>query len=291
MTRPAELKTKIFLDSGDQAETRAVIDSIGFLDGQTTNPSLIAKNPEIAARLAKGEKLSTEEALAFYKKTVQEISQIIPQGSVSIEVIADSTTTSENMVDQVHDMFSWIPNAHVKLPSTKEGLMAAESLIKEGVKINFTLCFSQSQAAAIYRLCENTSLGQVFISPFVGRLDDIGENGMDLVKNCIQMKQEVNSPVEVLSASIRTIDHLFYTFFLQANIATVPFKIIKEWKEKGLKVPGSDYFYDAKNLKPIPYQKFDFNQDWQSFDLSHQLTDKGIEKFTADWNSLIAAHA
>lgn len=281
------LKTKLFLDSGDPQETQAVLDLTGFLDGQTTNPSLVSKNPEIVKMKEGGQKLTQQTALEFYKKTVQEISKIIPNGSVSIEVIADKNTTSSDMISQARDMYTWIPNAHVKLPTTKEGLTAAETLLKDNFRINFTLVFAQSQAAAIYKLCENTTPGQIIISPFVGRLDDIGENGMDLIKNCIHMKKEINSPVEVLSASIRTLPHLLYTFALEADIATIPFKMIKEWKDAGSQVPESNYTYDAGNLKPIEYKTFDFTKSWDSFDIAHPLTDKGIEKFTADWNSLI----
>ncbi len=118
---------------------------LGFLDGQTTNPSLIAKNPETA-----GTKFSREEILEFYKKVVQDISELIPQGSVSIEVYADPLTSSVQMFLEGKIFFTWIPNAHIKYPTTFEGLKAAEMSVKEGMRVNMTLCFSQEQAAAVY---------------------------------------------------------------------------------------------------------------------------------------------
>src|SRR3990167_3042266 len=106
--RPEGLQTKIFLDSGDPAETREAIKLLGFLDGQTTNPSLIAKNPQTT-----GKKFSKQEILDFYKKVVQEISGLIPDGSVSIEVYADGQTSSDEMLSQGREFFQWIPNAHI----------------------------------------------------------------------------------------------------------------------------------------------------------------------------------
>lgn len=285
MTKPDNMVMKVFLDSGDQKETQEVIDLIGFLDGQTTNPSLVAKNPEIAKRLAAGEKLTEEEVLGLYKKTVEDVSSVIPDGSVSIEVIADLNTTSEAMVKQAHEMYSWIPNAHVKLPTTTAGLEAAEQLLKDDYRINFTLCFTQEQVAAIIKLCENTTAGQIFISPFIGRLDDKGENGMDFIKNCITMKKETGSNVEILAASVRTIDHFYASIAYGADIATVPMKILQEWKAQNLMIPSSNYTY-MNTLSPIPYKTLDLTKPWREFDLSSELTTKGIEKFTADWNSL-----
>jgi len=117
--KPVTLKTKIFLDSGDPKDTEFILSILGFLDGQTTNPSLIATSPGAKRRLEKGEKFFKEELLNFYKETVQKISALIPEGSVSIEVYADSTTLTKDMFLQGKEMFSWIPNAHIKYPQTK----------------------------------------------------------------------------------------------------------------------------------------------------------------------------
>jgi transaldolase len=240
--RPNGLKTRIFLDSGDPAETRAVLEMLGFLDGQTTNPSLIAKNPQAA-----GKKFSKGEVLDFYRKVVEEVSGQIPQGSVSIEVYADATTKSEEMLGQGREFFKWIPNAHIKYPTTIEGLKAAEISVKEGMRVNMTLVFSQAQAAAVYAATKGANKGDVFISPFIGRLDDRGENGMDLIANIVKMYSQGDGSssakatggrhVEVLTASVRSLNHLLQAIALGSDIITAPFNILKEWA--GAKFPIS----------------------------------------------------
>src|SRR3990172_71294 len=143
--KPANLKTKIFLDSGDPNETKQAIKLLGFLDGQTTNPSLIAKNPD-----AQGKKFTEEEISSFYKGVVREISSLIPSGSISIEVYTDLDSTGDKLYQQGEMMFSWIPNAHIKYPITRSGLEAAEHSVETGIRVNMTLCFSEEQAAAVY---------------------------------------------------------------------------------------------------------------------------------------------
>ena len=144
--KPANLKTRLFLDGGDPEETRKLIKLLGFLDGQTTNPTLIAKNPEARARLEKWEKFSAGEILVFYRNVVTTVSGLIPGGSVSVEVYSDSVTTAETMLRQGKEMYSWIPNAHVKFPTSREGLKAAERAAGGGLRVNLTLCFSLEQA-------------------------------------------------------------------------------------------------------------------------------------------------
>ena len=299
--RPANLKTtrpsfrsKIFLDGGDPQETGQIIDLLGFLDGQTTNPTLISKNPKAAEKLARGEKFTQEEILNFYKNVVQEISRLIPNGSVSVEVYADANTTAEEMLVQGKGMFSWIPNAHIKFPTNKEGLAAAKQTVKEGLRVNMTLVFSQEQAAAVYAATKSDHLKpslpgykNIFVSPFVGRLDDIGENGMDLIKNIIQMYRKSDHHVAILTASVRSLNHFLYALALGSDIITAPFKILKVWAEGGFQVPCPDFIYDPGNLKSIPYQEFNLSKDWHEFNIAHDLTDAGIEKFSHDWNSLI----
>jgi len=308
--RPVSLKSKIFLDSGDPAETREAIRLLGFLDGQTTNPSLIAKNPEIKARLDRGRRLSRAEADRFYRAVVEEVSRLIPNGSVSIEVYADRNTTTEQMLAEGSEKFTWIPNAHIKYPTTAEGLRAARASIDRGMRVNMTLCFSQQQAAAVYVSTAGAPAGSVFVSPFVGRLDDIGENGMELIKNIlemyrtweIQVEPEGRNPepgrrVEVLTASVRSLNHLLYTIQLGSHIITAPLKVLKEWAAAGMLLPGNDgklpgnendFRYDAGALKSTPYDPIELGTDWSTFNLAHPLTDKGIEKFAADWNAIIA---
>ncbi len=290
--RPANLNTKIFLDSGDPSETKQVLELLGFLDGQTTNPSLIAKNPETAKKIESGEKFSKEEIFDFYKGVVGDVSDLIPQGSVSIEVYADKTTSSEQMLEQARGFYSWIPNAHIKFPTTKEGLKAANQAAKDGMRVNMTLVFSQDQAAAVYAATKGTGMQSlegfknIFLSPFIGRLDDRGENGMDVIANIINMYQNSDHHVAVLTASVRSMDHFLYALKLGSDIITAPFKILKEWGEKGMPVLN-DFVYAPKDLKAIPYKELDLEKPWEEFDISHDLTDTGIDKFSSDWNALI----
>ena len=285
--RPKDLKSKIFLDGGDPGETKEAIKFLGFLDGQTTNPTLISKNPVARRRLDKGEKFSGEEILDFYQSVVKEISGLIPGGSISVEVYADLATPAEKMLQHGKEMFSWIPNAHIKFPTSGEGLKAAERARKDGLRINMTLCFTQGQAAAVYAATQGSKRGDVFVSPFIGRLDDRGKNGMDLIFNILRMYQKGDGHVEVLTASVRNIDHLLYAIKLGSDIITSPFKVLKEWADSGMRMPGDEYRYNADNLKPITYTEIDLGKKWNEYDISHDLTDKGMEKFSSDWNALV----
>lgn len=285
--RPKNLKTRVFLDGGDPEETKEVIRLLGFLDGQTTNPTLISKNPRARHRLEKGEKFTREEIIDFYQETVRKISKLIPEGSISVEVYADPSTSAETMLGQGKEMFSWIPNAHIKFPTSREGLKAAEQAVKSGMRVNLTLCFSQEQAAAVYAATRGAKRGDVFVSPFVGRLDDRGENGMDLISHILKMYQKGDGHVMVLTASVRRMDHLLYAIQLGSDIMTAPFNVLKEWGEKGLPMPGDDYAYRPEGLKTIPFKEIDPTKNWQSYDIRHELTDKGMERFSADWNALI----
>ena len=284
---PADLKTRIFLDSGDPNETREIIKLLGFLDGQTTNPTLISKNPDSEKRLQMGKKFNRDEIFNFYNKVVKELSELMPQGSISIEVYADSKTTVEEMIQQGRKMFKWIPNAHIKYPTTRAGLEAANQSIREGLKVNMTLCFNQEQAAAVYAATKGAKKGDVYVSPFVGRLDDIGINGMDLIKNIIQMYKNGDGHVEVLTASVRNMDHLLYALKHDSDIITAPFSILKQWAEMPIMKTGKDFDYSPANLAPIQYQNLNMDQDWHKFNISHQLTDIGIQKFSQDWNNLL----
>jgi len=285
--RPKGLKTKIFLDGGDPDETKQILDICGFLDGQTTNPTLISKNPDAKNRLEKGDKFSEQEILDFYRSVVKEVSGMIPEGSISIEVYADTSTKAEQMLEQGRKMFSWIPNAHIKFPSSHEGLKAAEQASKEKIRVNMTLCFRQEQAAAVYAATRGAGKGDVFVSPFIGRLDDRGEDGMDLIADILKMYEKGDGHVEVLTASVRNMDHFLYALKLGSDIITAPFSIIKEWGEKGMPMPGGDYQYDSRDYKPIPYKEIDLTRQWQEYEIDHDLTVTGMEKFSQDWNSLI----
>lgn len=288
-------KTQILVDGGDPKETLRIKNLIGFVDGQTTNPSLIAKSPEIQQLVASGHSLSSEEEKSEYKKIVQSISPLVGDAGVSIEVFADLNTTAEEMLAQGQEMFSWIPNAYIKYPCTHEGLRAAQISIQRSIRVNMTLCFSQEQAAAVHAATKG-SKEPVYVSPFVGRLDDRGEDGMDLVRNIKNMYERSDGHVHVLAASIRTINHLLCSFLLGAELATVPSKVLQEWAAAGFPMPDHNFKYksvDVKGrvLKPIPYKDLDLNLPWDSFDLAHELTTKGIQKFVADYRSTLRRSA
>jgi transaldolase len=251
--RPQNIKTRIF--RWRDQETRSDHKLLGFLDGQTTNPTLISKNPEARKRLEKGSKFNEKEILDFYRDVVKTVSGLIPQGSVSVEVYADAFTSADTMLHQGKEMFSWIPNAHVKFPTSREGLKAAERAVNERLRVNLTLCFSQEQAAAVYAATRGAKKGQVFVSPFIGRLDDRGENGMDVIDSITRMYRNGDGHVEVLTASVRNIDHFLYALKLGSDIITAPYEVLKTWGEKGMPMPGDTYKYDAKSLRPIPTER------------------------------------
>ena len=129
--RPENMKARLFLDGGNQEETKAVLKQIGFLDGQTTNPTLISKNPEARKRLEQGNKFSRTEIFTFYRGVVNILSGLMPKGSISIEVYADAKTSAEEMLKQGKEMFTWIPNAHIKFPTNGEGLRRRSRLLKQ----------------------------------------------------------------------------------------------------------------------------------------------------------------
>lgn len=282
MKRP---KTKILVDGGDPEETKRIRDLIGFVDGQTTNPSLIAKNPEVKRMVEAGQRLSEEQERAEYRKIVNAISPLVGDAGVSIEVFADVNTTADEMLKQGREMNSWIPNAYIKYPCTTEGLKAAGRSVAEGIRVNVTLCFSQQQAAAVYQATKG-SRAPVYVSPFVGRLDDIGQNGVDLVANIKRMYAQSDGHVHVLAASIRNLQHLLYSFHVGAELVTVPVKVLEEWAKQGMPLPGADFSYKPVG-KEIPYENVDLNRPWEQYDLQHELTRKGIQKFVADYQSTI----
>jgi transaldolase len=290
--RPA---TKILVDGGDPEETQRMKNLLGFLDGQTTNPTFVAKNPEVKRRVASGHKLSREEQKQEYKQIVRAISPLVGSAGVSIEVFADFDTTAEQMLAEGEEMFTWIPNAYIKYPCIREGLRAAKMSVERNIRVNMTLCFSQSQAAAVYAATKGTK-EPVYVSPFVGRLDDRGDDGMQVVRNIKKMFERGDGHVHVLVASLRRVDHLLYAFALGAELATSPAKILEQWAAAGFALPDQNFRYEAvdangKALRPIPYKEMDLNASWESFDLKHELTDQGIKKFVADYKSTLAPAA
>ncbi|PYX04599.1 MAG: transaldolase, partial [Acidobacteria bacterium] len=173
-------ETKILVDGGDPEETLRVRNLLGFVDGQTTNPTFVAKNPEVQKLIASGRKLTWEEQQEKYKTIVRKISPLVGTAGVSIEVFADFDTSAEQMLAQGEEMFTWIPNAYIKYPCIREGLRAAKMSVERGMRVNMTLCFSQEQAAAVYAATIGAK-EPVYVSPFVGRMDDRGDDVMGLV--------------------------------------------------------------------------------------------------------------
>jgi transaldolase len=167
--------------------------------------------------------------------------------------------------------------------------------VRQQIRVNMTLCFSQEQAAAVYAATKG-SKKPVYVSPFVGRLDDRGENGMDVVKNIKTMYRNGDGHVHVLAASIRNLDHLFACFALDVELVTVPAMVLGKWAASNFPLPVQDFTYKAvgangEPLKQIPYKALDLSIPWQSFNIAHELTTKGIQKFVADYRSTLKRSA
>ena len=280
-----KITSKIFIDGGNPEETREAKKLLGFVDGQTTNPTLISQNPEVKKRLTAREKFTKEEAKLFYKKVVTEIAEIT-SGPISVEVFASKDTMAEEMLEEAKEMAGWVPNAYIKLPITQEGLKAAQEAVKYNLPINMTLCFSQEQAAAVYAATKGAEK-PVFISPFVGRLDDQGEDGMSLVENILRFYKKGDGHVLPLTASIRNVDHLLAALKMFCPLITCPFRVIKEWEAKDFILPDENFVYQRKDLQVIPYKEISLEKNWSEYNIYHSLTKIGVEKFTADWEAII----
>ena len=208
---------KFFLDTANVKEIREA-KAMGVLDGVTTNPSLVAKEGQP------------------FKETVIEICNIV-NGPVSAEVTA---TDLDGMLEQGRNYAKWNRNVVVKLPTTREGVKGCKTLSDEGIKINMTLCFSPSQALLVAKA------GAAYVSPFVGRLDDISTNGMTLVREIVQIYKNYGYTTQVLAASLRHPMHVVEAALAGAHVGTMPFKVLEMM-------------------------------------FHHPLTDIGLEKFAKDW--------
>ena len=208
----------IFLDTANIDEIREAV-SLGIISGVTTNPSLVSK-----------------EDTADYETVVKTICSIV-SGSVSAEVLAEDAGA---MIEEARVKASWAPNVTVKIPITADGLKATSTLSKENIAINMTLCFSVNQALLAARA------GATYVSPFVGRLDDIGHDGMELVADIVDMYQSYELPTKVIAASIRHPLHCVEAARAGADIATVPYSVLMQMTK-------------------------------------HPLTDIGIARFLNDW--------
>lgn len=279
--------SQIFLDSGDPKETAEALKLLGFLDGQTTNPSYFIKSPQIQEHLKTVGKFSSAEIWEKYHLTIKSIEALIPEGSISVEVYADKTTKAEDMIVQARELFKWTPNAYLKFPIIPEGMRAAQMALKEGMRVNMTLCFTQEQAAAVYAMSQGAKRGQVYISPFIGRYTDAGIQGLDLIRNIIRMYKNGDGHVLVLSASLRGIDQFYAAIHAGTDIITAGFKYIKQWAEEGKKQPSADFVYNPQGFKSIEYKEFDLNKNWTEFDIENEMTSKGLDQFIQDWNNAI----
>jgi len=303
------MKTKLLLDSGDPQEYKEASELLKShgqeLWGSTTNPSLIAKKLSDVPAGSQGKKLTPKDAFALQKALVLEIVEIVP-GAVSAEVYSDLVTSSEEMIEQGRDIATWHERVVVKLPTTLEGFKARTILRREGIAINNTLVFSQEQIFAIC-LHEKIVLQQfnpkpilfpTFISPFVGRLDDKGENGMVLVAHGMQIKNNYFAPNQtwMLEASIRSISHVNKGLELGTELMTLPIKIVREMVEnpqhvndeqlpKLIDIPLWQPGPELLNIKSV--DEFMEIIENGKLNIQHDLTTAGIEKFVADWKAIL----
>ena len=211
---------KFFIDSGDIGEIREAA-AMGAIDGVTTNPSLLSKGG-----------LPT-------KKAIQQICEIV-DGPISAEVIATDTA---GILSEGRDLAKIHPNVVVKAPLIPDGLKAVRVLTKEGIKTNVTLCFSATQAIFAAKA------GATFVSPFIGRLDDIAEEGMQLIENIVKIFENYDYATEVLVASVRHPVHVVQAAVIGADICTVPFKVITQLVKHPLTDIGlAKFLEDAKKI-------------------------------------------
>ena len=208
---------KFFVDTANLNEIREAA-SLGILDGVTTNPSLVAKEGKP------------------FKETILEICEVA-NGPVSVEVTA---LDAAGMCKQAQDYAKWHKHVVVKLPTTREGVKACRCLSQQGIRINMTLCFSANQALLVAKA------GATYVSPFVGRLDDISHVGMDLIRQVVQIYKNYDYPTQVLAASLRHPLHVVDSALAGAHVVTMPFKVL-------------DLMF------------------------KHPLTDKGLDQFLKDW--------
>lgn len=284
--RPENLKTKIVLYSGQASDTKDALSLLGFLDGQTTNIKLISKNREIQDRLSRLKKFTKSEFFSLYRKYTEEIIAILPDKPISLDFYFDQETQAQEMVSQAQEINSWFDNAVIKFPITHEGLMAAQEAVKLGINISMNHCFSQEQAAAVYVATAGARKGQVLISPRIERLDYSGVNGMDLVKNIIEMYKSGDGHIGVLSTDIGTIDHFLCSISLGVDYISAPLRILNVWAQKGMPAP-QNYTYNSEDLHTIDYQQIDLNKSLEEYDISHELTDISAQESFSIWRTLL----
>ena len=210
---------RIFLDTASIDQIRQAA-KLGIISGVTTNPSLMSKEGE-----------------ADYQAVIKEICSIIP-GPISAEVLVEK---AESMIEQARQISTWAPNVVIKIPATAAGVEATSALARDNIKVNFTLCFSLNQALL------GALSGATYVSPFVGRLDDAGHNGMKVVENMVNVFKHYQLATEVIAASIRHPRHCVAAAKAGAHITTVPHSVLMQM-------------------------------------IRHPLTDIGISRFLSDWH-------
>ncbi len=212
---------RIFIDTANIDQIRQAA-KLGIISGVTTNPSLMS-----------------QEAPADYQAAIKEICTLIP-GSVSAEVVVKE---AESMIEQARQIATWAPNIAVKIPATSAGLEATSALARDKIKVNFTLCFSLNQALL------GALAGATYVSLFVGRLDDVGHDGMQVVRDIVDVFNHYQLTTEVIAASIRHPQHCVAAAKAGAHIATVPYKVLMQM-------------------------------------MQHPLTDIGVARFLSDWQRI-----
>ncbi len=209
---------RIFLDTANVSQIRQAA-KLSVISGVTTNPSLVS-----------------QEGTTDYEATIKEICSIIP-GPISTEVLVEGV---EPMIEQARQISTWAANIVIKIPATTDGLQVTSSLAKEGIKVNFTLCFSLNQALL------GALAGATYVSLFVGRLDDAGHDGMEVVKDIVDVFKSYELPTQVIAASIRHPQHCVTAAKAGAHIATIPYNVLMQM-------------------------------------IHHPLTDIGVARFLSDW--------
>ena len=205
---------KFFLDTANVEEIRQAA-ALGVLDGVTTNPTLAAKEGKPFRELA------------------LEICEVVKNGVVNTEVVS---TDTEGMLREAREMAAWHPNIVVKVPMTREGIRALTALRSEGIRVNVTLVFSPAQALIVAKA------GAYFVSPFLGRLDDIAQDGMRLLREILDVYRPYQFQTQVLAASLRHPMHVVEAAKIGADIATMPFKVFEQLFRHPLTDRGLDAF-------------------------------------------------
>jgi transaldolase len=286
---------KLFLDSCNPSETSEAMKILGKLDGQTTNPTLLAKNPDVQKKIAEGKRMKESELLSLYQTAIREIESTIGNGAISVEVYADWDTKAQDMLRQAERMYGWGRNIYMKFPTIPEGLKAAREFTQNGGRVNMTLVFTQEQAAAVYSATRDTK-DPAFVSPFLGRWDDRGVNGVDLVRNIVRMYRAfektrgVKPHVEVLAASVRTLDHFLSSVAADADIVTAPLSMYKAWVNGGKTLPDENFAAANPKLTPIPYHEIEYTDDFAVYPTDRSedgLLHQGLVRFANDWNGVV----